>query len=306
MLAWRSLCRSFGDPMLDSARLVLMMSVLFVVAATSGANAGWAPDGLPIAPHLGGDPGEPQIASDSLGGSIMVWQDDRSGNGDIYAQRIDAGGAPLWTVDGVVVCTASGTQSDPVIISDGAGGAIIMWQDRRWGGYDIYAQRIDASGTPLWTADGVAVCTAANSQWFLQITSDGAGGAIVTWEDFRSGNNDIYAQRIDASGAPLWTADGVAVCTAAQTQSNPELISDGAGGAIVTWRDRRSGSYDIYAQRIDAGGTPLWTADGVAVCTALGSEGSPDIISDGAAGAIVTWEDFRGGNVLENAKRPEA
>jgi hypothetical protein len=70
------------------------------------------------------------------------------------------------------------------------------------------------------------------------------GGAIVTWEDFRSGtsNGDIYAQRVNLAGGPQWTTDGVALCTAANNQYNPTIASDGAGGAIVTWSDGRSGS----------------------------------------------------------------
>jgi len=32
----------------------------------------------------------------------------------------------------------------------------------------------------------------------LAISSDGSEGAIITWEDERNGNPDIYAQKIDA------------------------------------------------------------------------------------------------------------
>ena len=54
---------------------------------------------------------------------------------------------------------------------------------------------------------GVALCTATGNQLWpthtSTITSDSTGGAIVTWEDNRSGNSDIYAQRISADGTPL-------------------------------------------------------------------------------------------------------
>src|SRR5881296_3221526 len=139
-----------------------------------------------------------------------------------------------------------------------------------------------------WTADGVALCTAANDQGAPQITADGAGGAIVTWRDLRSGRGDIYAQRVNAAGAPQWTADGVALCTAANNQNAPQITADGAGGAIVTRRDLRSGRGDIYAQRVTAAGAPQWTADGVALCTAANNQNAPQITADGAGGAIVT------------------
>jgi PKD repeat protein len=102
----------------------------------------------------------------------------------------------------------------------------------------------------------VAVSTAPGSQYAVQIAPDGSGGALMAWHDQRGGTyNDIYAQRLDASGNTLWTANGAPVCTAALDQYKPQLIADGAGGAIVTWCDSRSGSWDIYAQRVTQDGT---------------------------------------------------
>ena len=101
-------------------------------------------------------------------------------------------------------------------------------------------RRVDGSGAVLWTADGVAVCTATDHQEWPVICSDGSGGAIITWMDSRSGYADIYAQRVDGSGAVKWTADGVAVCTATPNQYYPTICSDGAGGAIITWSENRS------------------------------------------------------------------
>ena len=96
--------------------------------------------------------------------------------------------------------------------------------------------------------------TRALTLWIeTKIVSDGAGGAIVTWLDLRNGTHmDIYSQRVDASGVVQWTADGVALCTASDSQADHAIVSDGAGGAIVVWRDRRSGWDEIYAQRVNA------------------------------------------------------
>jgi len=70
-----------------------------------------------------------------------------------------------WTTNGVSICTASGGQSYPKILSDGLGGAIITWQDSRSGNYDIYAQRVSSTGVVLWTTNGVSICTASGDQW---------------------------------------------------------------------------------------------------------------------------------------------
>jgi len=238
----------------------------------------------------------PVIAPDGAGGAIIAWQDYRSGtDNDIYAQRVDASGNPLWTASGVAISTAAGSQESPRIVTDGTGGAIIAWEDTRSGNYDIYAQRVDSSGNPLWTANGVAISSAANNQTYIAISPDGSGGAVIAWEDNRSGNWDIYAQRVDDSGNVQWTINGVAVSTAADSQYFPVIAPDGTGGAIIAWFDYRSGTdYDIYAQRVDASGTALWTTNGIAVCTAAYDQHQPVISADSSGGAIIAWADDRG------------
>ena len=287
-----------------------LIAALLLTAAVRPAAAAWPNSptaNLPVSTAANSQ-SNPSIVSDGAGGTIITWVDNRSSGSDIYAQRISAAGVPLWTADGVALCTAVNSQYSPTIISDGAGGAIVTWYDYRSGtNNDIYAQRISAAGIPQWSADGVALCTATGSQAFPIIASDGAGGAIVTWQDFRSGTSyDVYAQRISATGATLWTANGVALCSAANDQIYPMIASDGAGGAIVTWQDYRGSAPDIYAQRISAAGATLWTANGVALCTAANNQQYPTIMPDGASGAIVTWQDYRSGNYDIYAQRISA
>jgi hypothetical protein len=267
--------------------------VLLTLSASWGV-CGWEEHGSSIC-TADNDQFEPQITSDGAGGAIITWTDARGGSPNIYIQRVDASGNVLWTADGVAICTAVNSQRNPQITSDGVGGAVITWEDKRTDTSDVYVQRVDASGNALWTADGVAICTATGNQFAPQITSDGAGGAIMTWRDYRTGDPDIYAQRVDASGNVPWTADGVAICTDLDQQHEAQITSDGVGGAVITWRDTRGGVSDIYVQRVDASGNVLWTADGIGICPAMGNEYGPQITPDGAGGAIITWRDSRSG-----------
>lgn len=246
----------------------------------------------------------PKMTSDGAGGAIICWYDYRVFPSNIYAQHVLASGAvdPAWTVNGVALCLAAQDQSDTRIVSDDAGGAIVTWIDLRTGlDYDIYAQHVLAAGVvdPGWPADGRAVCTAGLDQWDVRIASDGAGGAILCWTDYRSGPSDIYAQHVLASGAvdPAWPVNGRGLCTAASTQLYPEIVSDGAGGAIVGWQDLRGGTWDIYAQRVLATGVvdPLWTAQGNAISTASFHQTFPHLLGDGAGAAILCWDDNRTG-----------
>ncbi len=269
-------------------------------------NVLWTTNGVPVCTAVGEQLIGAFMISDGAGGAIVTWEDDRIGAGDIYAQRIDGSGVIQWTPNGVALCTAVAQQQFPLAVSDGAGGAVVAWHDFRNGNYDIYAQRINASGAVQWAANGVALCTAANDQDKPVPASDGAGGAIVAWEDYRNGANyDIYAQRVSGSGGVLWTANGVPLCTAAGHQQIPFCFSDGSGGAIAAWWDNRTGTgNDIYAQRISASGAAQWSSNGTVICDATGDQEFPWITLDGSGGAVLAWSDYRsGGFSVDYAQR---
>ncbi len=276
----------------------LVVAVLALIPVVEQASA-WSSDTSlnTVICAAGGDQSYPAAVSDGPGGAIIAWQDCRSGsNWDIYIQRVDSAGTALWTDNGTAVSTASSDQTSPAIVSDGSGGAIIAWQDRRNGNYDIYVQRIAASGAAQWTLNGAVVCAASYDQTGPVLVSDGAGGAIVVWQDRRNNSNyDLYAQRISSSGVPQWSENGVAVSAAPYDQMFPAAVSDGSGGAIIAWQDKRNCNYDIYAQRVSASGATQWTADGIAICTIAGYQLTPAIVSDGSGGAIITWPDYRTG-----------
>ncbi len=251
----------------------------------------WAGDGKMIYTSTGSGE-DHQVISDGTGGAIIAWKDFRGGISGIYAQRIASSGDTLWAATGVDLFSEMASKSDPRIASDGNGGAIVVWRDYAGGNDDIFAQRIDADGVIQWTPAPVVVCGAAGMQVTAAIVSDGLGGAIVTWWDWRS-EVDIYAQKIDSDGTVQWTADGVPICTAVGTQDPPNIVSDGAGGAIIVWRDGRNSEDNIYAQRIASNGTVQWAADGIPVCMAAYYQYDPQIVSDGAGGAIIAWDDER-------------
>ena len=277
--------------------------------AASPALAQWQHDGVPVCTACA--PSAPMIVSDGTGGAIIAWADGRFSPSRLYAQRLDASGVPQWATNGVPLCSTGGPQFEPAAISDGAGGAIVTWIDRRAGNYDIYAQHVDGTGTPTWGAGGVAICTAAGDQTVPAIFSDlrnsalAHPGAIIAWQDARSGTPNIYAQAVDGLGALRWAANGVAVAPVAAAQTNPVITTDGATGlitapkgAIIAWEDGRASAtsgIDVYAQRMSSAGSPQWGATGLAVCTAPGTQQLPAIVFVGFGSAIIAWSDYRNG-----------
>src|SRR5205814_7379251 len=113
------------------------------------------------------------------------------------------------------VTQKSCTRYTPVGVADSAGGVYLAWADDRCLGHrDIYAARVTPTGVAAagWPKDGLPVCTQAGNQIHPAVVADGAGGAIVAWDDGRSGTRtDIFAQHVLAGGTvdPSWPVDGL-------------------------------------------------------------------------------------------------
>jgi len=239
-----------------------------------------------------------QLAGDGSGGAIVTWQERKGEPGEkvtrVFVQKIDAEGNLSWGDEATLLYTTpEGVYSeDPKVISDGSGGAIVVWVQVPEGKIedgspeallnDMYAQRIDVSGNILWQPNGVplgitrggGVCPSNTL-----VVSDGASGAIVIWEDLRKGLMSLYAQKIGADGNIKWQPGGEEVCYIKTNASfwPRTAVSDGSGGAIVTYSNR--------AQKIDADGRTLWPDDGIVFT----ERGIHAMDYDGYGGAIIAW-----------------
>ncbi len=238
-----------------------------------------------------------RMMEDGHSGTFITWKDYRPSNGlpDIYIQRINSNGVPMWTGNGVVVCDETHDQSTPAIVTDMRGGVIVSWSDWRSSiERDIYAQRIDSGGNVKWTINGANVTNLSQREHSEKIVSDGKGGVIIVFEK-QNGLWDIWAQRLDSSGNKMWGAGGVAVSTATGNKRNHKVQKDKNGGAIVTWQDLRNGTnYDIYAQRLDANGNLKWGPNAKAICAAIGDQINAKIEADSSSnGAYIAWQDTR-------------
>jgi hypothetical protein len=264
------------------------------------------------------DQTNPTLARDGSNGVIVAWEDERKGAPGIYAQRVDGKGKIVWSSSPNGIAISTGDYQDPQIISNGASGAIITWENYPWLGWgDIYARRVDGKGNfPTgWrkSANGVPICTALSVERNPMLVRNGSGHVIITWVDYRGADTDIYAQRVDGKGDPFsgWEKtpgkEGEKVCDASGNQDYPQLIRCCSGGAIIIWQDKRNGHFDIYAGRIQGDGSihKKWPPNGVAICSAKKDQtiepggyalrGSM-ITTDGCGGAIICWTDKRTDN----------
>ena len=279
----------------------LALTILSVLTIINLATAEWTSSptqNLPLCTAQN-EQHFPVLIADGDNGAIVAWSDARNANRDIFAQRVNAIGDMLWKPDGIPICDLPSSQSWPLIVDDMNGGAILVWGDTRHGNQDSYTQRIDADGNKLWDSEGVPVCTHPTLQDDVNAIADEKGGVIVVWEDWRNGNQDIYAQRIDATGKPLWEMNGVPVYNGAGDQYDPVLIADGEGGAIFAWWDISTPDWNIFAQRLSAEGVPMWGSNAdaenspIPLCTAVGNQGAPVAVSDEKGGVFFVWSDYR-------------
>jgi len=200
---------------------------------------------------------------------LAVWRDMRVDSaGDIYGQILDASG----TISGsafVVSAYPWTSQFAPEVSANPAGAAfLVVWhQYAGSGNYDVYAQQVSGNGVlldhPGTAADeslpnvSLAVTTDSAYQTLPQVAIDPDGGtALVVWDDRRSGNDDVYGQRLDAGGA--LTGSNFVIGAAAYLQRAPlATVITGTGDFLVTWDDTRSGlgRGALYGQRVAAGGS---------------------------------------------------
>ena len=290
-----------------------IVSIIFSAISLSSAIAQWSNDPLVNTQisiggggsSFGGNRIKSSIASDGNGGAIFVFESPTKN--ELYAQRVDASGNLMWGPNGVTV-SANYWKTSSHIISDGAGGIFVAYSeldsshDMNGGLYrsgDVYAQRIDASGSTLWNQRGVPIFIANSGQFPYDIISDGVGGVIIACSDARNtvaGEWSLYVQRASSSGDILWQQNGVFIDTLG-AEGGYKLVSDGLGGAIIGYTETDSvvsgvPDVSIYAQRLNSAGSKLWTPR-ANVCTALRQRYNLVMISDGANGAIMTWEDGR-------------
>ena len=200
-----------------------------------------------------------------------------------------------WYANGVAICDTSSSGSQdllPVISPDGNGGAYVVWRDARGGtGYDVFCQRIDSLGMVQWQRNGIPVIQAPNDQDFPRVCTNGDGGLFVAWEDTRIATTTyIYAQRLTSMGQQVWPDSGVRVSEMPGLFAS--IASDKRGGLLVAWNFLDGISRDdVFAQRLDSTGTPVWGDSGVYVSTRPEGVSSNEIsiMSDLNGGAIVSW-----------------
>lgn len=152
-------------------------------------------------------------AAASKGNYLVVWSDGAGtwgGDADIHGARLKSDGSVVDTTP-IVISKAKDFQKRPRVAWTGSEW-LVVWQDWRGGkSYDVYAARVSGDGKVL-DPDGIAVCIEKGDQVMPAVASDGAGGSLVVWADYRAGHYDIWGAPVKdgraGASAPVIAAPG--------------------------------------------------------------------------------------------------
>lgn len=261
--------------------------------------AQWSPD---LAITTSNNQNNPDIAHDNNCNTYVVWNDDRNGNQDIYFEKYDSTPASVWSGAKKINTQAdSADQTFPqILINASSTHAYIVWQDARNDTSDIYAQKFDMNGNSLWANEiKINTDTGSATQESPKIMQDKNESMYFVWNDDRSGNHDIYAQKYDSNGIKLWNTDKkINTDTTTSDQINPSFIvsSSSPQYLYIVWQDKRNGDDDIYAQKYDLQGSKIWTDD-IRINSDSGNaiQEYPVIVEDHSGNLYIVWQDNRNG-----------
>ncbi len=261
-------------------------------------------------------------------GAIVVYrQADWAGDTVLFAVCIDRDTNSVWPDPGWVrISGESRTCGQPVAVTDGAGGAIVVYEaltqpedslkaaelvakglmnQSELSSYatnqvELRATHVRADGRAAWDGEQVLLARGVARGSTPAIVSDGSGGAITA---FRLGTGeagnafrfDIRVQRVTVDGKLAWTGstNGVSVAQAIRVARDPALLAVGSGGVIVAFEDETNlPNTDIWVQRLDANGSLQWGEAGHPVRFAYASDAelNPALAPAQDGGALVAYE----------------
>ena len=233
--------------------------------------------------------GDPSVAYDPDDDEyLVVWQDDRGDDTDIYGQVFSASGIPQS--DNFVVSDGADEQSSPLVAYNSTDhNYVVVWRDRRGGvDYDVYGQVVETTGA-LSGASFAVNADAGDQELGDLIYDPNANHYLTVWAD--AGDGRIEGQLIDNVGALVGT--------------NAFTITDAGGNWPQAAYNSNRTSYmvvyeqggDIYGQAVAADGA--LTGAAFVVCVAAADQTTPDLEFNSNSGVyeyLVVWGDERDGH----------
>jgi hypothetical protein len=210
-------------------------------------------------------------------GVLVAWEVYLPEDGGEGPHRFDHATLASVDSDGEVRWQQDFAEAGMQMVACG-GGVVMAWGD----GESCLVRRVDSGGDVLWEET-------LGSGYGPELVVGGEGEALILWND--DDNHSFLVQKVDSNGQLLWGEEGVAVEYAEAVFSpEPQMVSDGAGGAIVAWVEESSDEPPscVWLQRITSDGQYLSkTAIGGPMAVVVPHM---RLVGDEPMGVIVVWE----------------
>jgi len=142
-----------------------------------------------ILSDLIGDSAYSKTIAEEDGDIHIVWHDDRSGNYEIYYNKIIEERYVVALNDSQITYH-SGDSMYPTMAIDKLGNIHLTWQDYRDGNWEIYYKKLDNSGAGITNDERVTYNPSNSIRPSISVDND--TNTHVTWYDDRTGNYEIY------------------------------------------------------------------------------------------------------------------
>lgn len=237
---------------------------------------------------------KPDIDIDINGGFVVTWIDERSGKGEIYAQRFDSLANPLGR--NFLVNEGKGDfseYSNPSIALSGEGNFVITWLENQYNEFGVYAKLYLQNGEQITNSVRVNDQNNPVSEYSLpDVGMDDMGNFVVVFSQ-----RVILAQRFDMNGNKLGNNFKVNDDDNDRYHGEPTVSVFPEGDFVVTWIDERNYFYDIYAQRFDAHGARI-NGNFIVNDVAGGQQFTPIVCTSSTGRFVISWKDPREGGIL--------
>ncbi|MEK7706357.1 MAG: hypothetical protein AAB426_15455, partial [Myxococcota bacterium] len=241
--------------------------------------------GIPIATGAGSKY-QPAIATDEIG-YLVVWEDTRSGDIDIYGARVQAADGTVLDASGIVVATGGSDQYAPAVAYD-ATNYFVAWTDYAWD-VSVQGARVRASDGSVLDALGIAIASGVDEQAVPTLACDGAS-CLVAWTEYHTGTgNDVFGIRLSTADGSALDSTKIPIVAVSNHQDHPAVVYDGTR-YVVLWQDARSGTYHVYGARMDGADGTVLDASGFAVSEEAVYEANVAVAAGASGHLLATYE----------------
>lgn len=265
-----------------------------------------------------GDSEYSSVVIDNAGNPVVAWQDETSGQWNIYVKRWDG---QSWQETGSDSATGGGITGNsgcsryPAIAVNKTGGEIyVTWEKENPSGFiansEIFIKKWDGiswqeAGAGSASCGGISDNTGISKS--PSMAMDNAGNPVIAWEDSTPGNVEIYLRKYNGiSWEELGgSVSGGGISGNAGSSRYPCIAVDGSGCPVVAWEDDTSGDVEIYVRKWDG---EQWTemgkgsASGGGISDNKGYSIRPALSTNDSGNVVVVWQDYSSGDVEIYAK----